>query len=268
MTGDATAPPAKLALEHATTHRSRPAAHGPGESVLVLRDVSLEVPRGGSLALVGPSGAGKSSLLRLWNGLDSPTSGRVLLDGADVAALAPTELRRRVGLVFQIPRSLAPSVEENVTLGPRLRAEARRERPALEGVAERWLARVGLAADFLPRAMGSLSVGEQQRVAVARALANEPEALLLDEPTAALDPRSARELLDLLARLRSELGLTFVFVSHALEHARAVAQRTAVIVAGELVEVGATDEVFNQPRDPRTRAFLAGELAAAGGGSA
>jgi ABC-type methionine transport system ATPase subunit len=228
--------------------------------VPILRDVSLAVPRGAALSLVGPSGAGKSSLLRLWNGLDPHDSGRVLVDGVDAGTIAPTELRRRTGLVFQIPRALAPSVLENVLYGPRLRLEPAATGTRGRDLAAAELARVGLPADLLARAMSSLSVGEQQRVAIARALANRPEALLLDEPTASLDPRATREILELLARLRAELGLTLVFVSHALEQARAVATRVALLVGGEVVEEAPAGDFFERPRDPRTRAFLDGEL--------
>jgi putative ABC transport system ATP-binding protein len=228
--------------------------------VTVLKDVSLRVPCGSALALVGPSGGGKSSLLRLWNALDPADSGRVLLDGREAGSFSPVELRRRVGLVFQTPCALAPTVEEDVTFGPRLRLDGRADPQRFRELAVRELVRVGLGGDFLARPMSRLSVGEQQRVAIARALANEPEALLLDEPTAALDPRATREILELLGRLRSELKLTVVFVSHALEQARAVGERIALLVAGEVIEEADAATFFECPHDPRTRAFVQGEL--------
>jgi putative ABC transport system ATP-binding protein len=246
----------RIQLERVTTSRRA----GGGERVPVLRGVSLAVARGEALALVGPSGAGKTTLLRVMNGLDPIDSGDVRLDGASTLALAPAELRRRVGMVFQTPRSLAKTVADEVSFGPRLR-DSVADAGALAARAGRELERVGLGADFLPRPMTTLSAGEQQRVAIARALANDPEVLLLDEPTAALDPTATRSLIELLGRVQRELGLSLLVVSHALEQARALGGNVALLVAGEVVEVAPAARFFDAPVDSRTRDFVLGQLA-------
>lgn len=223
-----------------------------GRPGAALEGVDLEVREGEVLAVVGPSGAGKSTLLRALNDLEPVASGRALLDGVPLEAIAPHEVRRRVGLVPQVPVSLADTVAGEVAFGPRLRGERGLDDPAAQAAA---LARVGLDPSFLPRPLARLSVGEQQRVCLARALANSPEVLLLDEPTSALDAGTAHGLLSLLAQLRA--GLTVVLVTHALEHARALADRVALVQGGRVVDVAATARFFGPDASPAARAFVA-----------
>lgn len=220
----------------------------------VLKSVDLDVHEGEALALVGPSGSGKTTLLRVMNDLEAPTAGRVLLDGVPVGEIPPHVLRRRVGLVFQVPRSLCPTVADELTYGPRVSGGRLPERDALAPALEQ----VGLRPTCLDRSMDELSVGEQQRVALARALMNGPEVLLLDEPTSALDVATAQGLIALLGALKRQRAgqLTIVFVTHSLEQARVLGDRTALVQAGRIVEVAPTERFFGDGAAPATRAFL------------
>ena len=221
--------------------------------VPILRDVSFQVPPETVYAILGPSGAGKSTVLRLACRLEDPDAGRIFLSGEDVREFDVLDLRRRVGMVFQEAVLFGETVEEDL----RFAADPNDEGRTLDDPAE-WLERVGLPREFLTRAPASLSVGQRQRAAFARALIPGPEALLLDEPTSALDPQASAGLLRLVRELRDELKLTVIFVSHAIEHARAVADRVLVLKDGAVLEEGGP-ELFGKPRREETRAFLAGE---------
>lgn len=236
----------KLRLEGVSVRRAGGAA--------ALEGVDLEVHAGEVLVVVGPSGAGKTTLLRVMNELEPATAGRVLLDGVPTSALAPAELRRRVGLVPQVPRPLARDVAGELAFGPRLRGEAPGRADLARGLEE-----VGLPAGFLGRPMGRLSIGEQQRVAFARAWLNRPEVLLLDEPTSALDPKAAEALLALIGRLaRTPPAPAVVLVTHTLAQARALGDRVALLEGGRLVEVAPAAAFFEAPREAATRRFLGG----------
>ncbi len=183
----------------------------------VLRDIDLEIGEGAT-ALVGPSGAGKSTLLRLLNRLADPDRGTVRFAGEDVRGLDPLELRRRACLVSQLPALLPGTVAENVRFGPELRGD--------DADVPRSLELAGLGRSYAEREAGRLSVGEQQRVMLARALALEPEVLLLDEPTSALDPRTEAGVEATLMRLVHEHGVSAVVVTHDRGQARRLARRT------------------------------------------
>jgi oligopeptide/dipeptide ABC transporter ATP-binding protein len=233
-------------------------------SVTAVDHVSLRVGTGESLGLVGESGSGKTTLARCILRLVEPDSGSVVFKGMDVTTLAADELRRHrrhMQMVFQDPYdSLNPrwtvhtTLEEPLRLHTRLDAAQRRKR-----VAE-LLELVRLDARFADRRPHELSGGQQQRVGIARALATQPELLMLDEPTSALDSVARVQILDLLNRLRKELGLTYVFISHDLALVRAVCDRVAVMYLGQLVEAGPSAEVYAAPIHPYTRALLSGVL--------
>ena len=191
----------------------------------ILKGVDAEDPGGEITAVVGPSGAGKSTLLRAINRLIEPSSGEVYLDGEPTRSLDPLALRRRVGMVFQIPALFGDSVEEAVLYGARLSGKDADP----DGCCEM----VGLDASLAGRDPQSLSVGQQQRVTMARALALEPEALLLDEPTSALDEAARRRIEELVRDLNARLGLTMVFVSHDLAQVERVADRVVVLAEGK-----------------------------------
>jgi putative ABC transport system ATP-binding protein len=192
--------------------------------VEILKGVSARFPEGSISAVVGPSGAGKSTLLRAINRLIEPTEGEVYLDGLPTSEMDPLELRRRVGMVFQLPALFGESVEEAVLYGPRLALR--------EADAPRLLEAVALDPSLASRDPQSLSVGQQQRVAIARALALEPAALLMDEPTSALDEAARNRIEDLVRELNECLGLTIVLVSHDLSQVERVADGVLLLVDG------------------------------------
>jgi len=207
--------------------------------VWIVKDISLEVRRGELLGIVGPSGSGKSSLLRLLNRLDDPTSGAVLLEGQDCRDIPPRELRRRIGMVTQRPFLFPGDIASNLRFGPAQRGEVLAD-TEIAGLLER----VGLAG-FALRNVANLSGGEQQRVSLARALANRPEILLLDEPTSALDEQAKGGIEGLVRSLVDGGGQTFVLVTHDREQARRVCDRVAIIEAGRLVQQGTPAEVLD-----------------------
>lgn len=227
---------------------------GPKRAVL-LRDISLEVDEGVILTIMGPSGAGKSTLLSLLNRLDEPSAGEILLDGTPITQLEVVNLRRRVGMVFQVPALFPMTVEQNICYGPKLR-----QKQNCAGLAERFLEMVGLDPELSGRDAGSLSVGQQQRVSIARTLANEPEVLLLDEPTSALDPTATLQVEELIRALNKQMGLTIIWVTHDMQQAARVGDRIVLLVAGQKVEEGETKAVFANPRHEVTRLFIAGLL--------
>ena len=198
----------------------------------IVNDVSLSVHRGELFGLVGASGSGKSSLLRLLNRLDEPTSGTVFLEDQDYRQIPPRELRRRIGMVTQRPFLFPGDVASNVRFGPAQRGEVLSDAEIAS-----LLERVGLAG-FAGRKVANLSGGEQQRVSLARALANRPGILLLDEPTSALDEQSKGEVEALMCSLVRSNGYTFVLVTHDREQARRVCDRVGMIEAGRLVREG------------------------------
>ncbi len=201
---------------------------------IVARGISLDVRAGEITALVGPSGAGKTTLLRCIVRLDEPAAGTVLIDGEDAGTLDPRVLRRRVGLVMQAPVMLPGAVRDNLAYG----LDAPDDR-AFDAA----LTSTGLAPGFLDRDASELSGGEAARVAIARALARDPAALLLDEPTGALDAASAAAVERLLGDL-GERGLALLFVTHDEALAGRVAHRAARLAGGELVAAGSAEEVL------------------------
>jgi putative ABC transport system ATP-binding protein len=221
---------------------------------MVLQDLSFQVPDGQVFTILGPSGAGKSTLLRLVNRLEDPSQGQILLDDRPIASMEVTALRRKMGMVFQLPSFFPGTVRENVLYGPRLG----RRKVDLSGVAETCLAMAGLPLDFLDRKTQDLSVGQQQRVCLARALANKPSILLLDEPTSALDLSATLALEGVVRRLAVQQSLTVLFVSHDLEQVKRIGQWTMLLIDGRMVELNETRLLFQRPRCEVTRRFLAG----------
>ena len=240
-------------------------------SVLALRDVHMRFPRGGVTALIGPSGCGKSTLLRTLNRMNDLVAGArlhgtVTFDGADIHApeVDLVDLRRRVGMVFQKPNPFPRSIYDNVAYGPTIHGV----RTGLDGLVEESLTRAGLweeVKDDLSRSATALSGGQQQRLVIARCLAVRPEVILMDEPTASLDPVATSTIEELITRLAGDY--TIVLVTHDLRQAARISDRTAFFEAhahdddarhGELVEYGPTDQLFTDPADPRTREYVTG----------
>ncbi|HEY4451198.1 MAG TPA: phosphate ABC transporter ATP-binding protein [Solirubrobacteraceae bacterium] len=234
----------------------------------VVRDVTLPVRQGEVLALIGASGSGKTTLLRSLNRLTEVTAGaaragRITLDGEEIHELEVNDLRRRVSMVFQQPNPFPMSIFDNVAYAlvehPRGGGRRRRRSPELELAVTEALRRAGLheevAAD-LDRSALRLSGGQQQRLCIARALAAEPEVLLLDEPCSALDPISTATIEELIVELRETVAI--VIVTHNLQQALRVADHVAFMHLGELVEYGTSEQVFDRPAEQRTRDYVGG----------
>lgn len=225
-----------------------------GRAVLQVDD--LNILPGEILALVGPSGAGKSTLLRLLNFLEPPTRGSLRFHQAEFTAGAemPLQLRRKVTMVFQRPMLLNQSVEANVAFGLGLRGLRKTRHQVMAALEE-----VGLA-NLAHQKARCLSGGEAQRVALARAIVLKPEVLLLDEPTANLDPYNVGLIETIARRLNQEHLTTLVLVTHNVFQARRLAQRVIFLLDGKVIETAESETFFNHPTDPRTAAFVRGEM--------
>lgn len=220
----------------------------------VLDIPSFEIKQGEVLAVIGPSGAGKSTMLRLLNFLEQPSQGRLNFEGKPVLADISIEKRRRVTTVFQRPVLLKRSVAANLKYGVSLRGKK------LETLRkDEWLNKLGLA-DLEHQSAAKLSAGEAQRVALARALLTDPHVLLLDEPTANLDPYNVGLIEKIVREDNQTRQTTVVIVTHNIFQARRLSHRTALLLDGALIEVGETEQIFSNPARPETNAFINGEL--------
>ena len=214
--------------------------------------MTFAVQAGEVFSVVGPSGAGKSTLLRTINRLLESTAGNIFLDGAPIEEINPLELRRRIGMVFQLPALFGDTVEDTVLYGVRLAGKC--------ADVERLLGLAGLSPSLASRNPQSLSVGQQQRVSIARALALEPEVLLMDEPTSALDQVARQRIEDLIGQLNKELGLTIVVVSHALDQVERIADRVVLLIDGRSEGEWSKEEFFGKGVGEKARRFVEGEL--------
>jgi phosphate transport system ATP-binding protein len=233
-------------------------------SKIAVNRVDLPIRQGEVLAMIGPSGCGKTTLLRSLNRLTELTpsaarGGRISLDGEDVDTLEVTELRRRVSMVFQQPNPFPMTVFDNVAYALRDGASRRPRKPALAEPVEHALRRAGLwdeVKDNLDHPALRLSGGQQQRLCIARALAAQPEVLLMDEPCSALDPVSTTTIERLILELREQIAV--VIVTHNLQQAQRVADHVAFMYLGELVEYGPSEQIFHAPHAQRTRDYVHG----------
>ncbi|VAI79227.1 unnamed protein product [Triticum turgidum subsp. durum] len=223
-------------------------AEASGEEIL--RGVDLDVPRGVVMGVIGPSGSGKSTLLRALNRLWEPAPGAVTLDGADICGMDVLALRRKVGMLFQLPAMFDGTVADNVRYGPQLRGKK-----LSEAEVKSLLSLSDLDPALSSRPASELSVGQAQRVALARTLANDPEVLLLDEPTSALDPISTQNIEEAIVRLKMARGLTTVIVSHSVKQIQRIADLVCLVVDGEVVEVLAPS-ALSEAKHPMARRFL------------
>jgi putative ABC transport system ATP-binding protein len=214
--------------------------------------VTFAVRPGEVFSVVGPSGAGKSTLLRTINRLVEPTAGEIVLDGTSTKEMHPLRLRRRVGMVFQLPTLFGDTVEDAVLYGVRLMGK--------DADVGHLLGLVDLAPSLAGRDPQSLSVGQQQRVSIARALAMKPEVLLMDEPTSALDQAARHRIEDLIGELNKQLGLTTVAVSHALDQVERIADRVMLLLDGRSEGEWGKEEFFSGNVGEKARRFVEGEL--------
>ncbi|GGO30978.1 phosphate import ATP-binding protein PstB [Gemmobacter aquaticus] len=232
-----------------------------------LKDVDVDILSGTVTAFIGPSGCGKSTFLRCLNRMnDTVASARVLgeikLDGENIydKRVDPVTLRARVGMVFQKPNPFPKSIYENVAYGPRIHGLTR-NKAELDEVVEMSLKRAALwneVKDRLDAPGTGLSGGQQQRLCIARAVATSPEVLLMDEPCSALDPIATAQVEELIDELRSQFSV--VIVTHSMQQAARVSQRTAFFHLGHLVEYGETGQIFTNPKDPRTESYITGRI--------
>lgn len=232
----------------------------------VLNNISLNIPENSITVIIGPSGCGKTTLLKCFNRLldeveEARVTGEILLDGKNIhdPDVDVTQIRKKMGLLSQKPQVLPMSIYDNVAFGPRL--HGLRGKNELDRLVEKYLRLAGLweeIKDRLDEPASRLSIGQQQRLCLARGLAVEPEILLCDEPTSALDPQSSRNVEAQLLRLKN--SYTIVLVTHILRQARRLADYVAFLYEGELIEFGPASEVLTSPQDPRTRAYITGEI--------
>lgn len=237
------------------------------DDMQALHDVSVDIPDRMVTAFIGPSGCGKSTFLRCINRMNDTiascrVSGDIALDGQDIYApsIDAVQLRARVGMVFQKPNPFPKSIYDNVAYGPKIHGLAR-DRAELDEIVEKALRRAALwdeVKDRLTTPGTGLSGGQQQRLCIARAIATRPEVLLMDEPCSALDPIATAQIEELIQDLSSRFSV--VIVTHSMQQAARVSQRTAFFHLGHLVEFGNTDDIFTRPSDPRTEAYITGRI--------
>ena len=230
-----------------------------------LHGINLDIPTGEITAFIGPSGCGKSTLLKTLNRMndlipDCRVIGDVTLDGENIYGdMDVNLLRKRVGMVFQKPNPFPMSVYDNIAYGPRTHGARRKAK--LDEVVEKSLRQAAIwdeVKDRLDKSALGLSGGQQQRLCIARALAVDPEVLLMDEPTSALDPISTSKIEELCMELKGRY--TIVIVTHNMQQALRIADRTAFFLLGDMVEVGATDKLFSMPEDKRTEDYITGRF--------
>jgi phosphate transport system ATP-binding protein len=232
-----------------------------------LKDVSVEIPDRGVMAFIGPSGCGKTTFLRCINRMNdvipiAKVTGRILIDGQDIndRKIDVVELRARVGMVFQKPNPFPKSIYENVAYGPRIHGLAK-GKAEFDDIVTSSLRRAGLYEEVKDRLNDpgtGLSGGQQQRLCIARAIAVEPEIILMDEPCSALDPIATARIEELIDELKADY--TIVIVTHNMQQAARVSQRTAFFHLGSLVEEAPTEVIFNNPKDRRTQDYITGRF--------
>ena len=232
-----------------------------------IKDVDVDIEDKTVTAFIGPSGCGKSTFLRCLNRMNDTidicrVTGQITLDGEDIydKRVDPVQLRARVGMVFQKPNPFPKSIYDNVAYGPRIHGMAR-NRAELDEIVETALKRAALwdeVKDRLTAPGTGLSGGQQQRLCIARAIATEPEVLLMDEPCSALDPIATSQVEKLIDDLRRRYSV--VIVTHSMQQAARVSQKTAFFHLGELVEFGETGQIFTNPVDPRTESYITGRI--------
>ncbi len=232
-----------------------------------IKDVNVDILDKTVTAFIGPSGCGKSTFLRSLNRMNDTipiarVEGSIKLDGEDIydKRVDPVQLRAKVGMVFQKPNPFPKSIFDNVDYGPRIHGLAR-NKSELDGLVEQSLRRAALwdeVKDRLDAPGTGLSGGQQQRLCIARAVATEPEVLLMDEPCSALDPIATAQVEELIDELKANFSV--VIVTHSMQQAARVSQKTAFFHLGNLVEYGDTDQIFTNPEDPRTESYITGRI--------
>ncbi len=220
-----------------------------------LKNINLTIQKGEILALIGPSGAGKTTLLRILNFFERPTSGNLKFNGMEIRGEI-NDIRRRMSFLFQTPAIFNTSVFNNVAYGLKVRGI---DKKTIEKKVGKALSTVGLSGMEKQKAR-TLSGGEAQRMAFARAIVYDPEILLLDEPTASLDPANVAKIEDIIKNIRNERATTIVIATHNIPQVRRIADRVGILLNGELIEMNGKERIFTSPDDERSAAFLKGEM--------
>ncbi len=243
----------KVQVHYGTTH--------------AIKDVDVDILDKTVTAFIGPSGCGKSTFLRTLNRMNDTivgckVSGRITLEGEDIydARVDPVQLRAKVGMVFQKPNPFPKSIYDNVAYGPKIHGLTR-NKTELDEIVEKCLRKAALWGEVKDRLQSpgtGLSGGQQQRLCIARAIATGPEVLLMDEPCSALDPIATAQVEELIDELRSQFSV--VIVTHSMQQAARVSQKTAFFHLGNLVEYGETGQIFTNPQDPRTESYISGRI--------
>lgn len=267
-------------MEHQVVHREAIGAEPLQPATIIAREVNVfygakqalfnvdvDVPRNAITAFIGPSGCGKSTFLRCLNRMNDTipickVTGKIMLDGQDIydPDLDVVELRARVGMVFQKPNPFPKSIYENIAYGPRIHGLTRTKKE-LDELVEQCLEKAGLLKEVHDRMHEpgtGLSGGQQQRLCIARAIATRPDVILMDEPCSALDPIATAKVEELMDELKE--NYTIIIVTHSMQQAARVSQRTAFFHLGKVVEVGDTRQIFTNPRDKRTQDYITGRF--------
>lgn len=229
-----------------------------------LKKINLDIVENEVLAFIGPSGCGKSTLLRIFNRMSDlapnpKVEGSITYRGQEIFGMDTIELRKKIGMVFQKPNPFPMSIYDNITYGPRM--QGIKKKSELDEIVEDSLRKAAIwdeVKDKLKKNAISLSGGQQQRICIARSIAMRPEILLMDEPTSALDPISTSKIEDLISELRKQY--TIVIVTHNMQQAARISDRTAFFLLGELVEVGDTNKIFDMPSDKKTEDYITGRF--------
>ena len=229
-----------------------------------LKNINMEIKKNEVLAFIGPSGCGKSTFLRTLNRMSdlvdgTKVEGSIKFKGQDIFNMNPIELRKGVGMVFQKPNPFPMSIYDNIAYGPRM--QGIKKKSELDMIVEDSLKKAAIwdeVKDHLRKSATSLSGGQQQRICIARSIAMNPEVLLMDEPTSALDPISTLKIEELINELKKQY--TIVIVTHNMQQAARISDQTAFFLMGELVEIGPTEKIFDQPRDERTEDYITGRF--------
>jgi phosphate transport system ATP-binding protein len=237
------------------------------DDVQALKDVSVEIKKNAVTSFIGPSGCGKSTFLRCLNRMNDTidickVTGQILLEGEDIydPKIDPVQLRAKVGMVFQKPNPFPKSVYDNIAYGPKIHGLAN-TKSDLDEIVEKSLRRAAIwdeVKDRLSSPATGLSGGQQQRICIARAIATSPDILLMDEPCSALDPIATAQVEELIDELREKFCV--VIVTHSMQQAARVSQKTAFFHLGSLVEFGDTEKIFTNPNDPRTESYITGRI--------
>jgi phosphate transport system ATP-binding protein len=278
-TGEVNAPAKAVQADPAVSFASRQSESGQGANIFeidnldlfygdfqALKSINLNIPKNAVTAFIGPSGCGKSTLLRCFNRMndlieDCRITGTITMEGTDINAPGTdvVKLRTEVGMVFQSPNPFPMSIFDNVAYG--LRCQGIRDMKTLRRVVEESLTKAALweeAKDHLNRNALKLSGGQQQRLCIARAIALQPQVILMDEPTSALDPIATAHIEDLIEGLKKEY--TIIIVTHSMSQAARISDKTAFFLLGDMIEFGDTETVFHIPRDKRTEDYISGKF--------